>query len=116
MQKGRGRQPGQTYKRRSNDEIRSDARQTRLEEQRKEAMQTKYDEYLRTNFFNNSGADRKLEFVKQEYMSLVHLKGVNPYFGKRGEADLKALSEIAEDAGVNYPPVLDDQAVEEPTR
>jgi hypothetical protein len=115
MQKGRGRRPGQTNKRRSNDEIRNDARETRLEEQRKERMQTKWDKCLRTNFSNNSdGADWKPKFIKQEHKSLIDLKGANPYFGKGGEADLKALSEIAEDAGVNYPPVLDDQAVEEP--
>jgi hypothetical protein len=54
------------------------------------------------------------EFIEQEYKSLIHLKGLNLYFGKGVEADLKASSEIAEDAGVNYPPVLDDQAVEEP--
>jgi hypothetical protein len=55
-----------------------------------------------------------LEFIEQEHKSLVHLKGVNPRFGKGVEADLKASSDVVEDAVVNHPPVLDDQAVEEP--
>jgi hypothetical protein len=108
--KGRGRKPGESYSRRTNDEIRNDARQTQVEERRKEMMQAKYDEYLRSNFF---GASRKHEFFQQEYERLIRLRDASPYFGKQGEADLKALSEIANVAGVNYlPTVLEDQAAE----
>jgi hypothetical protein len=80
-----------------------------LEERQKKMMQAKYDEYLRDNFF---GANPKHEFFQQEYERLIKSRVTNPYFGKDGEADLKALTEIANVAGVNYPPVLEGQAAE----
>ena len=107
--KGRGRKSGESYHRRTNNEIRNDERQTQLEERQKITMQAKYDEYLRVNFFGTSPKDK---FFQQEYKRLIQLRANNPYFGKEGEANLKALSELATVVGVNYPPVLEGQAAE----
>jgi hypothetical protein len=109
MQKGRGRKAGESHNRRTDVEIRKDERESQVQERRKEIMQAKCDEHSRSNFF---GASQKHVFFQQERKRLVKLRAANPRFGKQGEADLKALAEIANAARVNHPPVLEDQSTE----
>jgi hypothetical protein len=58
----------------------------------------------------NSNAVRQTVKCRRAEKRRVTLRDANPYFRKQGEAYLMTLSEIANASGVNYPPVMEDQA------